>query len=141
MERVVLRTGRVFYHGRHERGPLALRPGPIWMSTSVWAALDFGFNEPWRLKPRKAIRVMRFDGRNAHVELANLVGVEPNDDSLFEAAVAFCAVANRHDVDGWHLPDFYGPGASDTLICYARNLDVDRRVTKREMDRKIERSF
>jgi hypothetical protein len=109
MKIVTLPKGRRFYRG----GGYRMR-GLLWLTTSVEVALSFG--DPWVLTLARAVRVARFDGRNAHVELAHFVGVAPDDDDLHPAARAFCKM---QEFDGWHLPSFYGPAASDTLLCDA----------------------
>lgn len=122
MKIVTLDPSRLLYHGMRwegrERPAFVPRSGrSLWMTTDRMTALNFSHGAVALLRPARSLTVARFDGRDGYIELSEMVGVEPNDDSLFEAASAFCKMAPALGVDGWHLPSFYGDRASDTMVC------------------------
>lgn len=132
MKIVTFEPGRLFYHGMSWEGRQRPKFQPLvgkslWMTTDRSTALNFSHGVVAYLRTSRPLRMARFDGRDGYIDLATMVGVEPDDDSLFEAARAFCSKAGALGLDGWHLPSFYGDRASDTMVCdSASALQVER---------------
>lgn len=111
----VFRKGRTFYHGS-QHGPLVeiVRNEPFWMTTRIRTAADFGLevSRVVVLRPLNMLEMRLSEWWGWAKEELGFDG--PVDMS----AGPFCDWAELGGFyDGWHIPDAWGDGESDTMVC------------------------
>jgi len=115
--------GARFFHGTTGPRFSSLRSTPMWMTTRVRTAADFGLDVARVVAMRQLLLVAgrEWDMRRfirddlGSVGASNTMWIEADGH---DAPRTFCAWASRTGFDGWYIEDFYRPeGGADVMIC------------------------
>lgn len=120
-----LRKGALVYHGTDAEDDFDLLEGPSWVTNNLKTATSFvtwgkrgGLRRVLTFRvtqpPRLAIARTKDDFRSFVEWVVAETGLD-EPTTGYELAEMICD--SPLGIDGWHIPNQYGPDASDTLIC------------------------
>jgi len=121
MRMASIESGTLVYHGTGVEEEFQMLNGPAWISTSRATAEKFsswhdeGFRRVYTFNVKKRITGLlniqsQTDMKLLH-EYLESQGLESEDPQ--EISSAICSLG----FNGWHVPDNYGRGESDTMLC------------------------
>jgi hypothetical protein len=128
-----IKPGARFFHGS-AHGALRdiTHDAPFWMTTRIRTAADFGL-EVSRVVTTKKLVLFQVSHLDLDGYVRDVLGLR-GDPTMERVADVFCA--EGYGFDGWHIPSFYGPGESDTMICRPiGRVKVDSFLTEAEVVR------